>query len=428
MVNKFGTLLFSSIEFQNEFDKLFVDNTHSTIKIDVPDTFDGRQVWKDLLINSPNQYNCVSCWVFASLYVLSARLSIYTNGKYKYTFSPSKMLFTAKTTWEKIKKDLDSGIPFDYTTPEKTIVVNSCSIGSLLDAWQFLYSIGVPETSCVDDASKIDNVYSANQLFGNTYDVCPGNQDEMISHRIGGYYFVSGTKSKNRNIKEGKEVNIRRDIYHWGPCTSAMKIFEDFLKWDGKGVYVWDQISERAGDNVGHAVIIMGWGVENDIPYWLVLNTWGSYWGDDNGYFKIIRGQNHCEIEENVVVGYPMLPAFTLFVEQPILFKPEDLAIRAVYGIQDNGYKLTSYEKILMNKKHNVDSSLVEYIYKDEYWPDFSQFVAGDLSKRIYHLQTKKKSVVEKYEEEEDCNLEYWLNIIIIVLSLAIGLKYINKK
>jgi hypothetical protein len=43
---------------------------------------------------------------------------------------------------------------------------------------------------------------------------------------------------------------------------------------------------------VGHAVLIVGWGVDYHVPnfgkleYWIVQNSWGSAW-NDNGYFKV---------------------------------------------------------------------------------------------------------------------------------------------
>lgn len=52
----------------------------------------------------------------------------------------------------------------------------------------------------------------------------------------------------------------------------------------------------------GHAVKIIGWGVENDVPYWLVVNSWNEGWGD-NGTFKILRGSNHAGIEGNIHAG-----------------------------------------------------------------------------------------------------------------------------
>jgi C1A family cysteine protease len=35
----------------------------------------------------------------------------------------------------------------------------------------------------------------------------------------------------------------------------------------------------------------------------LVSNTWGTKWGE-NGYFKILRGENECEIESYVVAAW----------------------------------------------------------------------------------------------------------------------------
>ena len=31
----------------------------------------------------------------------------------------------------------------------------------------------------------------------------------------------------------------------------------------------------------GHAIRILGWGVENGTPYWLVGNSWNTDWGDN---------------------------------------------------------------------------------------------------------------------------------------------------
>jgi len=53
----------------------------------------------------------------------------------------------------------------------------------------------------------------------------------------------------------------------------------------------------------GHAIKILGWGVENDQPYWLVANSWNDQWGD-NGYFKILRGVDECGIEDEISAGH----------------------------------------------------------------------------------------------------------------------------
>lgn len=51
---------------------------------------------------------------------------------------------------------------------------------------------------------------------------------------------------------------------------------------------------------------MIGWGVENGAKYWLIANSWNMDWGD-KGLIKILRGENHCGIESEVVAGLPKL-------------------------------------------------------------------------------------------------------------------------
>lgn len=57
----------------------------------------------------------------------------------------------------------------------------------------------------------------------------------------------------------------------------------------------------------GHAIKILGWGVENGVKYWLCANSWSRTWGE-HGKFRIVRGNNECGIEERVLAGRPHVP------------------------------------------------------------------------------------------------------------------------
>lgn len=44
-----------------------------------------------------------------------------------------------------------------------------------------------------------------------------------------------------------------------------------------------------------HAVLLVAYGTQDDVPYWVIKNSWGTSWGED-GYFRMIRGINHCGV------------------------------------------------------------------------------------------------------------------------------------
>lgn len=45
-------------------------------------------------------------------------------------------------------------------------------------------------------------------------------------------------------------------------------------------------------DWCGHVIRVIGWGIENNVPYWKAVNQWGTEWGDkdDPGTIKVKQG------------------------------------------------------------------------------------------------------------------------------------------
>jgi cathepsin B len=404
-----GTVLASAPEFKAKFNSLIREQPkilmkETKTKDDLPINFDGVKVWKSFLQPIRSQGLCGSCWAFSTLFCLASRLSIYSKGKYSYDFSPAKMVYcgitlpeTEGSNLEKIKNMLLNGKRYDYF--QKKIVAGEsdtygCSGETLINAWQFLYRTGVPENSCLmygDEKNpknikinltlKEDIMYNCADFVSASFDLCPSSNTYMVSHRAGGYYFVPGVKNTEDPIKSGTEYNIRKEIYKWGPVSSGMIVYDDFINWEGNGIYEYDKKSELIG---GHAIVIMGWGEQNGKKYWIVRNSWGEDWGD-KGYFKILRGVNHCEIEENCFVGFPNIPGIRLHLDYPLLYEVEDYASKYLYNIHDSGYKNTTYEQIALGKISYKDISTTN-LYDIKYFQDFKTFFAGKITEQYKDL------------------------------------------
>lgn len=60
-----------------------------------------------------------------------------------------------------------------------------------------------------------------------------------------------------------------------------------------------------------HTVVVVGYGVQRGIPYWLIKNSWSESWGI-KGYAKIAWDQNRCGITEKPIVVLTKHRAFQL--------------------------------------------------------------------------------------------------------------------
>ena len=61
------------------------------------------------------------------------------------------------------------------------------------------------------------------------------------------------------------------------------------------GNYANGVFAQCTSKDINHAVLVVGYGTENGVDFWLVKNSWGTTWGN-NGMIKIRRGSNECGI------------------------------------------------------------------------------------------------------------------------------------
>ncbi len=113
------------------------------------------------------------------------------------------------------------------------------------------------------------------------------------------------------------DYEVRQEIYNNGPIETSFLVYPDFLFYKGGKIMILISFVKSLNKKFlrirrlilgiyhhtvgwwplgGHAVKVVGWGVENGIKYWQMANSWGDKWGED-GFFRIRRGINECWIE-----------------------------------------------------------------------------------------------------------------------------------
>merc|ERR1712098_953244 len=99
----------------------------------------------------------------------------------------------------------------------------------------------------------------------------------------------------------GSSKKIQQEMFENGPVEGAFTVYEDFLAYKS-GVY-----QHKSGQMLGgHAIKILGWGVDNGVDYWLIANSWNEEWAGEGGFFRIRRGNSEGGIENAVINGGPV--------------------------------------------------------------------------------------------------------------------------
>jgi cathepsin C len=109
-------------------------------------------------------------------------------------------------------------------------------------------------------------------------------------HYVGGYYGGSDADS------------IRKELVEHGPVVMSFEPKEDFMYYK-TGVYKSSPNKiHQEWEQVDHAVLLVGFGLDKDVPYWTMQNSWGNDWGED-GYFRMKRGSDESGCESIVVAA-----------------------------------------------------------------------------------------------------------------------------
>jgi len=202
--------------------------------LNVPDEIDWRKY--NAVTNVKNQGVCGSCWSFSTTGAIEGANAIKNN---KLISLSEEQLVDCSTTYGN----------------------NACNGGLMDNAFQYVIENGL--------CSEEDYPYNSGETKS-----CNTNCNTVV--KISGCYDVE----ENNQIALKEAVSIT-------PVSIAIEADTYLFQHYSKGVIK----SKFCGNNLDHGVLIVGYGIEDGVKYWLVKNSWGDNWGD-NGYVKIERSDS----------------------------------------------------------------------------------------------------------------------------------------
>jgi hypothetical protein len=170
---------------------------------------------------------------------------------------------------------------------------NACDINNnVYDTAQWIQNNYVKNESCWPFKIIKNNNYNSDIIINNIddccYDCCDNERNINVKFSIlpNSIKYIGIINDNNEIDIENTIKAIQINILKFGPIVSTFSVFEDFIDyWKNRAILNEIYIPKTSNIIGIQSVAITGWGIENNIRYWEVRNSWG--YSGDNGYCKI---------------------------------------------------------------------------------------------------------------------------------------------
>ncbi|KAK4473420.1 hypothetical protein MN116_002589 [Schistosoma mekongi] len=235
-------------EYKQRFHHQIIQNKHIVLNDDVirrnnvideklPLYLDWRD--NDTVTTVKTQGDCASSWAFAAVEALEGQIKLKTN---KLIPLSAQQLIDCTGDHECVENPLPVG--FDY--------IQHKGVESE-DDYQFVGNVG----NCTYNSSKV--IATASSYL----QVLPVSEDEL-----------------------------QKALYTHGPIAVTIVMTQEFLTYES-GVLIPTDCQDK---EAFESVLLVGYGIENETPYWLIKFSLGEEFGD-HGYMKLARNNsNMCHI------------------------------------------------------------------------------------------------------------------------------------
>ena len=107
---------------------------------------------------------------------------------------------------------------------------------------------------------------------------------------------IAGVKITEMNkANEIDEETLKALVYHHGAVQTSIAAHDDSFKHYDGGIY-----EGCTTKNTNHGVVLVGYGTEDGVDYWIAKNNWGKHWGE-SGFMRFRRGVGECGVGEMIL-------------------------------------------------------------------------------------------------------------------------------
>ncbi|NXP47882.1 CYSP2 proteinase, partial [Heliornis fulica] len=112
---------------------------------------------------------------------------------------------------------------------------------------------------------------------------CHCNQSELVA-QLAGY----------ASVEPGSATALKAALLKHGPVAVNIDASHKSFAFYANGVYEEPHCGNEMSA-LDHAVLAVGYGVLHGKSYWLIKNSWSTYWGND-GYILMAMKDNNCGV------------------------------------------------------------------------------------------------------------------------------------
>jgi len=186
------------------------------------------------------------------------------------------------------------------------VIAGNCSGGTAEGYFQWVGKYGIPDDTC-QEYDALDHECSAVRTCMNCQRT-PQADGTLKNDCYPVQRYAKWFVSEWGVMQMPSVFEMQAEIYARGPIACIMA-----SGWIEHGKYKPGMIIDVANKTweFDHQVSPVGWGVQSGahgpVSYWIVRNSWGTFWGD-NGWFRVKQGINSMGIETECTWAVPSSP------------------------------------------------------------------------------------------------------------------------